>query len=257
MPSNPDHYSQIVEQYHRYRPRYPTALIEWLRATCGLTPAHTVADIGAGTGQLSSLLLEHGSRVVAVEPNAEMRQMAVRHLGGHAGFVAVDGTAEATALADQSVDLIVVGNAFHWFDHGQARREFARILTPGGWVVLLWNLERKTGSPFGEAFERFWQTHIDPGASFARFSDRPRPSYLATFFGAAPLKEHCLDNEQVCDLQALTGLARSFLKSPQPGDPRYPAMLADLEALFNRHQTDGTVTLAYDTAIFYGQLTTG
>lgn len=255
MSRNPDHYSQLVEQYHRYRPRYPATLLGWLRATCGLAPSHLVADIGAGTGQLSALLLEHGNRVVAVEPNANMRQMAALSLGSYTTFRAVDGTAEATTLADQSVDLIVVGNAFHWFDHGQTRREFARILTPGGWVVLLWNLERHTGTQFGQAFAQFWQTHIDPGTSFARFNERPRPAYLATFFGAAAPKEHCLDNEQVCDLEALKGLARSFLKSPQPGDPRYPAMLADLEALFNQHQTNGTVTLTYDTAIYCGQLT--
>jgi len=254
MPGKPDHYAQIVAPYHRSRPRYPPELIGWLSATCGLAPAQIVADIGAGTGQLSELLLEHGNRVVAVEPNAEMRQMALQHLGSYATFAAVDGTAEATTLADHSVDLIVVGNAFHWFDHVEARRAFARILTPDGWVVLLWNLERTTGSPFGQAFEQFWQTHIDPAA---RFTKRVRPGYLDQFFGAGALNEHRLGNEQVCVLEALKGLTATFRKARRPDDAGYAAMLADLEALFDQHQTNGTVTLAYDTASVYGQLTAG
>jgi SAM-dependent methyltransferase len=247
-------YTRIVEQYHRYRPRYPRELVPWLAATCGLSPAHAVADIGAGTGQLAERFLEHGNRVLAVEPNAEMRLVAERSLQAYPAFTTVAGTAEATRLADGSVDLIVVGNAFHWFDHERARQEFARILVPGGWVVLVWNLERGDGSPFVLAFEQLWKAYIDPAARFVRFGERSRPAYLARFFGADKLREHCLDNAQVCDMEALQGLARSFLKSPQPGDPRYPTMLADLAALFQTHQVDGLVTLHYDTAIVYGQL---
>lgn len=249
---NPDsHYTRIVEQYHRYRPRYPSELLSWLRATCGLVPAHVIADIGAGTGQFTELLLEHGNRVYAVEPNVAMRRAAEQQLGTYSTFTAVDATAEATSLPDRSVHLIVVGNAFHWFDHDQARREFERILAPVGWVVLLWNLERNNGSPFAQAFEQFWQTHID---SAARFNERVRPGYLDAFFGAAALNEHRLDNVQLCGLEALKGLVASFRKAPQPGTSRYPAMLADLEALFHHYQIDGTVTLAYDTAIVYGRL---
>jgi ubiquinone/menaquinone biosynthesis C-methylase UbiE len=248
------HYSRIVENYSHYRPRYPRQLVEWLTAECGLSPAQCVADIGAGTGLLAELLLQNGNQVYAVEPNAEMRSAAEHRLRSYPLFTSIGATAEATTLADHSVDLIAVGNAFHWFKHDQARQEFLRILIPRGWVVLVWNLERNNGSPFASAFEQFWQTYIDPSARFARLSERKLPDYLTRFFGAEHLKEKSLDNYQVCDFEALKGLALSFLKTPQADDPRYPAMLADLHAIFSQYQEAGTVTLEYDTAIVYGQL---
>ena len=248
------HYSRIVENYSRYRPRYPRQLVEWLQAECGLSPTQMVADIGAGTGQLAELFLQHGNRVYAVEPNLEMRLAAEQNLRDYPLFTSVAGTAEATTLADHSIDLITVGNAFHWFNHAQVRQEFVRILIPHGWVVLIWNLERNNGSPFAMAFEQFWQKYIDPNARFIRFSERKRPDYLAHFFGADNLKEKTLDNYQVCDFEALKGLMLSFLKAPQPDDPRHPAMVDELRAMFDQYQEAGTVTLEYDTAIVYGQL---
>jgi SAM-dependent methyltransferase len=247
------HYSRIVENYRRYRPRYPQQLVEWLRAGCGLSPAQIVADIGSGTGLLAELFLEHGYRVYGVEPNDEMRSAAEELLRSSPLFTSIAATAEATSLADHSVDLIVVGNAFHWFNHEQARQEFLRILAPRGWVVLVWNLERNNGSPFAVAFERFWRKHIDPRASFG--GERKRPDYITRFFGADNLKEKSLDNYQLCDFEALKGLASTFLKTPQPDDPRYPAMLEELKAMFNQYHEDGAVTLEYDTRIVYGQLT--
>ena len=248
------HYSRLVENYSRYRPRYPHQFVEWLKAECGLSPAHIVADVGAGTGQMAELLLENGNRVYGVEPNVEMRSAAEHLLRAYPLFTSIAATAEATTLADRSVHLIVVGNAFHWFKHEQVRQEFLRLLSPPGWVVLAWNLERNNGSPFAIAFEQFWQTYIDPAARFARLSERKRPDYLTQFFGAERLKEKSLDNYQVCDCDALKGLALSFLKAPQADDPRYPTMLDELQAIFNQYQENGTVTLEYDTAIVYGQL---
>jgi SAM-dependent methyltransferase len=246
------HYSRIVENYRRYRPRYPHQLVEWLRAECGLSPAQRVADIGSGTGLLTELFLEHGNQVYGVEPNDEMRSAAEELLCSNPLFASIAATAEATTLADHSVDLIVVGNAFHWFNHEHARQEFLRILKPRGWVILAWNLEQNNGSPFAVAFERFWQTHIDSRASFS--GERKRPDYITQFFGADNLKEKSLDNYQVCDFEALKGLVSTFLKAPQADDPRYPAMQDELTAIFSRYQQDGAVTLEYDTRVVYGQL---
>ena len=248
------HYSRIVENYSRYRPRYPHQLVAWLKAECGLSPAHSVADIGAGTGLMAELFIKNGNQVYGVEPNVEMRLAAEHLLRSYPLFTSIAATAEATTLADHSVQLITVGNAFHWFKHEQARQEFLRILIPHGWVVLVWNLERNNGSPFAVTFEQFWQKYIDPSARFARLSERKRPDYITQFFGADNLKEKSLDNYQVCDFETLKGLALSFLKTPQADDPRYPAMLDELKAIFNQYHEDGTVTLEYDTGIWYGQL---
>lgn len=117
-----------------------------------------VADIGSGTGKLSELFLRNGNPVYGVEPNPEMRAAGENLLSSYPGFVSVSGSAEATMLPDQSADFITAGQAFHWFDQKQARREFERILKPDSFVVLVWN-ERLADTPFLEAYEMLTQTY--------------------------------------------------------------------------------------------------
>src|SRR3954453_5767739 len=147
-------FSDRVEHYVKYRPGYPPAVLPYLREQAGLTEASVVADVGSGTGFSSVPFLENGNVVFAVEPNAEMRRAAERLLAHYPGFRSVDGTAEATTLADRSVDLVVAGQAFHWFDPPRAAAEFRRVLRPGGRVVLMWNTRKVGGSAFLEDYER-------------------------------------------------------------------------------------------------------
>src|SRR2546422_6524206 len=99
------------------------AAIDLLATRCGLSPAAVVADIGSGTGILTELLLASGAQVIAVEPNDAMRAAAEARLSAQARFRSVNGTAEATTLPSASIDLLVAGQAFHWFDVDQARSE--------------------------------------------------------------------------------------------------------------------------------------
>src|SRR5579863_1519490 len=120
-------FSDRVEDYVKYRPHYPVVILSYLRDRYTFGPGWVVADIGSGTGISTELFLRFGNKVFAVEPNREMRSKAEELLAGEAGFVSMDGTAEATGLADSSVDLIVAGEAFHWFDPIRTRAEFVRI----------------------------------------------------------------------------------------------------------------------------------
>src|SRR2546430_17738249 len=137
-PATASRFNNRVENYIAYRPKYPAAVAEFLRNELGLSAASVVADVGSGTGILSELLLQAGCTVFGVEPNAAMRAAAERLLAAYPNFKSVVGTAEATTLTDASVDFVTAGQAFHWFDAAGARREFTRILQPGGWVVLEW-----------------------------------------------------------------------------------------------------------------------
>ena len=112
------------------RPGYPAEAVQWVLPT----DPSLVLDLGAGTGRLTERLLDLGVEVVAVEPDAAMRA----HVPAAAR--AIDGTAEAIPLDDGSVDAVVVGTAFHWFDVPRAMAEIHRVLRPGGTVGLLWNL---------------------------------------------------------------------------------------------------------------------
>jgi len=154
---------------------------------CGLAGTSVVADIGSGTGILTELFLRNGNPILVVEPNRDMREAAEGLLGRYSNFTSISGTAEASALKDQSVNFIAAGQAFHWFDHEQSRREFLRILKPGGWVALIWNDRILTGQ-FASVYESLLRTHgtdyaevnhkgVDAGCS-ARSLDRAATNKL-------------------------------------------------------------------------------
>ena len=152
-------FSSRVDNYTRYRPTYPPAVIELLRDECGLTSSSVVADIASGTGIFTCMLLEDGNRVFGVEPNAEMRRAGEKDLAAYPNFTSVDGTAEATTLAAHSIDIVTAAQAAHWFRLDAARQEFVRILKPGGWAVLLWNQRRTGSTPFLRGYEQLLLTY--------------------------------------------------------------------------------------------------
>ncbi len=246
-------FSNRVENYIKYRPHYPAALTEYLRDECGLTPNSIVADIGAGTGILTELFLKNGNTVYAVEPNREMRTAAEQLLRNYPGFHGVDGTAEATSLPEGSVDWITTGQAFHWFDADRTKLEFARILRPHGWVAVTWNDRRIASNPFHRAYEEFLQRY---GTDYQSVSESyPNEERMSDFFKPRPVNFQRFDNFQTFDFDGLKGRVLSASYIPPEGDPRYPALLKALHALFETYQTAGRVTLEYDTLLYCGQLT--
>lgn len=127
--------------YAEHRPDYPEAAVRWLlRPVAGARPrgALHVLDLGAGTGKLGAGVLALGHRVTAVEPDARMRAELGRRVPG---ITALAGGAERIPLPDASVDAVVVGQAFHWFDQQRALPEIARVLRPGGALGALWNTD--------------------------------------------------------------------------------------------------------------------
>ena len=243
-----------VESYVKYRPSYPRAVLDLLAAECGLTSGSLVADVGSGTGLLSTLFLENGNRVIGVEPNPEMRAAAEELLGGHPRFTSVAGTAEATTLEGSSVDFVTAGQAFHWFDPQRARAEFGRILRQGGWAVLIWNLRRKDATPFLAAYERLLEAYrTDRGEVEIWRQDEGR---AAALFDPGSFEMATFDNEQVLDLDGLKGRLSSASYLPARGEQGSEAMLREADRIFDEHQTDGTVTVEYDTKVYYGRLQT-
>jgi SAM-dependent methyltransferase len=118
--------------YERGRPSYPPEAIDWLLAP----DASDVLDLGAGTGKLTTRLVERGLNVVAVDPIPEMLELLSNSLPD---TLALLGTAEEIPLPDDSVDAVLVAQAWHWFDTERAVKEVARVLRPGGRLGLVWN----------------------------------------------------------------------------------------------------------------------
>ncbi|HLB86229.1 MAG TPA: class I SAM-dependent methyltransferase [Terriglobales bacterium] len=244
-------FSSRVENYVRYRPGYPPEVLELLKRECGLKPDSVIADIASGTGILTRMLLENGNRVFGVEPNPDMRKAGEELLARYPGFASVAGTAEATTLADHSVDIITAAQAAHWFDREKARREFAGILKPGGWVVLLWNERRTDSTPFLRDYEKLLLTH---GTDYQDVRHEHTAVALAAFFAPSLFEARVFENRQEFDYPALEGRLLSSSYTPQSGHSNYEPMLRELRRIFDAHQVESRVSFEYNTRVYYGRL---
>ena len=139
MKNNTNKFNNKAKDYVKFRPTYPNEFINYLVKDLKIKDK-VIADIGFGTGKLTELIINDCKTIYAVEPNKDMRVAAEKILNKHKTFHSVNGSAENTTLKDNSIDLIIVAQAFHWFDAKKARIEFKRILKPKGIVVLVWNL---------------------------------------------------------------------------------------------------------------------
>jgi ubiquinone/menaquinone biosynthesis C-methylase UbiE len=245
-------FSNRVADYARYRPSYPTALVDLLAKECGLQPGQTIADIGSGTGLLSKLFLVHGNHVYGIEPNAEMRAGGEEFLRGYANFTSVDGSAEATTLASASVDFITVGQAFHWFDVAAAQREFRRILKPGGWAVVVWQDRRMEETPFAHEYE---EVLVGFGIDYKSVKDTyPETEKMRSFFDAGTFQTSDLPNHQDFDWQGLCGRLRSSSYAPTEDHANYAPMIAELRRVFDKYQRNGIVRMEYFARVYFGKL---
>jgi SAM-dependent methyltransferase len=244
-------FSDRVENYIRYRPGYPADALNALRSRCGLQPTHVVADIASGTGIWTRMLLENGNRVFGVEPNPDMRQAGERLLAGLPRFTSVAGTAESTTLADESVDFITAAQAAHWFDRQGARREFARILKPGGWLVLLWNERVVDGTPFLRDYERLLLTY---GTDYEQVRHERTTHAVNKFFDPVAYEERVFPMRQEFDYAGLQGRLLSSSYAPGPGHPLHEPMLRTLRNLFDTHASGGRVSFDYKTRVYFARI---
>ena len=246
-----ERFSTRVDAYREFRPRYPREVLDVLRRDCGLTSETMIADVAAGTGLLAEIFLANGNPVVAVEPNAAMRAVC-EELRGEFPLRCFDGTAEATGLAENSVDMITVGQAMHWFNLDAARAEFVRVLRRGGWCVVVYNHRKMRGDAFHEGYERIL---VEFGKDYGAVqSSHLTEDKLAAFFAPSEMKCAALPNAQDLTLEGLRGRVLSSSYMPQEGDPKYATMMDAVDALFARHARTGVVRMEYETAVCYGRL---
>jgi SAM-dependent methyltransferase len=248
MTDNTERFTGRAEDYDLYRQRYPAEeVLERLRAWCGLDPSWLVADIGAGTGMLAEVLLEGGNRVLAIEPNADMRAACERLRTRWPRLEVFDATAEATGLPDGSIDMVAAGRAFHWFDKQRAPAEFRRILKPGGWVVLvsLGRSHDSTDPAFREQiadFERLLSEH-GTDYKYTRSGYRVHDNLLEVFGPEAELHQEHLPGTQQLDWPGFRGQMMSLSVVPRDDHPNYAAFQRELRAYFDRHADDGILTM--------------
>ncbi len=251
MSESVERFTSRVENYAKYRPGYPLEIVDLLKTECGLTPASIVADVGSGTGKLSEIFLANGNVVIGIEPNAAMREVAEKIFQDQPLFRSVDGSAEATTLTAASIDIVVAGQAFHWFNPSKTRTEWNRILKPGGWAVLIWNDRQLQTTPFLSDYE---QLLIEFGTDYAEVRHDKGMPMIEQFFAGDRFVMKGFPNTQVFDFDGLRGRVRSSSYTPEPDHPTFAPMMRQLETIFDKHQKNGYVSFDYETKVFYGQL---
>lgn len=248
MTSTVERFSNRVENYIKYRPGYPSEVLDLFRTEMGLREASLIADIGSGTGISSKMFLENGSVVYGVEPNEGMRAAAGRSLGNFPNFKSIDGTAENTTLPDASVNFVVAAQAFHWFENDATRTEFERVLRDGGHIVLIWNERQLDTTPFLREYE---QLLLEFATDYEKVRHENVTKEKIEKLFQRKFSERVFPNKQVFDFDGLKGRLLSSSYMPAETDPAADAVLSELQRIFAKYAENDKIEVLYDTRVFY------
>jgi len=239
-------FSKKADDYAAARPDYPKALFDALKTICAPGENVLVADVGAGTGLLTQGLLQAGYRVMAVEPNADMRHAADARLQSMKGYRSVDGSAEATSLAAMSINLITVAQAFHWFDVERTRTEFLRVLTVQGQVALISN-ERVKTDPLQMALEEI----LKERRSITRTSGNL--DNAGQFFGVGKHERISWPHTHLLGEDGLASLVFSRSHIPARDSKQGGIVEESVRKIFKQFSVEGKVEIRYQTTTIIGR----
>lgn len=238
-------FSDRAADYAKYRPSYPAPAIDSILEGLDNPSGLVAADIGAGTGISSRLLGQRGVRVLAIEPNTQMRQIALPHplVEFH------NGTAENTNLPNASIDLVVCFQSFHWFDPEPTLLEFRRILKPTGRLAVVWN-DRDCSDEFTQSYTRLVQIASNNHPAESRLVSVD-PLLASPLFPNA--RCHTFAYRQELDEDGLIGRAMSVSYIPRSGLAQQQ-LVSELKELYNRScDENGLVYLVYRTSVYLVQ----
>jgi SAM-dependent methyltransferase len=229
-----------ADAYERGRPEYPEDAVAFVYDRLRIAPGRTVLDLAAGTGKLTRALTLMGASLIGVEPVAGMREAL------HASMPAIpvlDGTAEAIPLDDGSVDVVVVGQAFHWFDGDRAIPEIARVLRPRGGLAIVFNV-RDEDDPMQAALSEIWEPHRGDTPTHRTVSWRDAFVGQDVF---TPLEHRAFRHEQRVDREQLVDrvVSVSFIAILAPSERDRVA-----ERVRSLVPDDEVVSLPYRTDVF-------
>jgi SAM-dependent methyltransferase len=239
-----ERFSAAAEDYARYRPDYPDAVVFACVAYASLAPRARVADIGAGTGISSRLFARHGYVVTGVEPNAAMLAEA-REAGG-ATYVL--GEAARTGLPDGSQDFIATAQALHWFDLGECLGEWRRVLGGAGPCAAFWNYRRRDGwqAVYEELLSRWSTEYAEVQKAVEDGEDHT--AWVKASPECHSVEEVEVPNAQRLDLRGLIGRANSSSYVIHGVKDRAGFERA-LIRLFEAHAESGEVEFRYRTRV--------
>ncbi len=232
-----ERFSAAAALYGRFRPSYPRDMVDWIVSIAALEPGAIVADVGCGTGISSRLFSDRGFDVIGIDPNEAMLAHA-RSVGGARYAL---GEAVAMGLPDGSVDLVIVAQAFHWFDVDGALGEFRRVLKTSGCCAAFWNT-RSTETAFMADYDALLRHHSREYAVLE--SHEATLSRLDKSDGVVDQCHGEFPHAQRLDRDAFFG--RVFSSSyVVHGVPDRGAFESALGGLFDEHSEGGTIEFRY------------
>ncbi len=237
-------FDQKTKEYAIGRPTYPKEILNMIR-DIGIKKDSLIADIGAGTGLLTNMLGELDCRIIAIEPNEEMLHECRQYCSSRENIECVHASAENTTLINNSIDIITIAQAFHWFDKQQCKQEFKRILKKDGYVMVVWNDLQKDSELANEYTNILHQYKVKTTAAIADFD--PDEEKL-TFFGQN-FKKVFYDNWHSMTIDEFIGGALSLSYTPSKLDYKYADFIKVLRNLFSKYQVDNKILFHYKTEI--------
>lgn len=231
--------------YEKYRLPYAREAVDDLLQRIG--DVQVVADVGAGTGQLARFFADRCDRLYAVEPDESMRAVAHAALARWPAIDIVGATAEQTTLPSESVDLIVIGNAFHRFKP-QACDELRRILRDEGWVAI-WSYSFTDTSFADMLFPKL--------STLKRLTARMEASSHRTpvdrLFGGCQTSTLAYRQSHTEGWEAFFGAARAGIEAPDEADSEFARFEQINREVFDALSTGGQITIEYETRVLFGQ----
>lgn len=248
---NTQNFSGLANDYTIGRPAYSNALIESLYSQYGFSEESVIADIGSGTGKLAKQLLVRGSFVYCIEPNDDMRKIAIEELGKYKSFHAIDGTATETKLDEKSVDYITTAQAFHWFDISSFKEECKRVLRKNGSVFLIWNI-RDMSSEINQVTFEIYSKYCPNFKGFGGGIQKDDIRIKQFFEDNYEYLE--FDHPLFYDKNKFVSRCLSGSYSLKNGDENYNEYLDALSSMFEKYSKDNVLTMANKTVVYIGRL---
>lgn len=243
-------FTDRASDYSEGRPLYAEKFMKELSDRFGAGEGTVAVDIGSGTGKFASQLLKLGCRVYGVEPNRDMRLEAEKLLGVNPAFSSVEGSASSLNLPSCSCDFITAAQAFHWFNPLEFRAECSRVLKPGGYVFLIWNMRDMNAEVNRKSFE-IYKKYCPQFKGFAGGIQR-NDERIRQFFPEYEVL--CYDHPLYFTKEKFIKRSLSGSYSLKESDDFYTEYIQKLERLFETYSESGTLEMPNQTMVYVGTL---
>lgn len=241
-------FSGKAKNYFKGRPDYPVEFFDYLYGEFGMCKGSVLVDIGSGVGKVSKNFLERGSKVFCVEPNMDMRMVADESLGHYRHYVSIAKAAEDTGIKSNSIDYVVCGNSYDYFDRNLAKPEFARILKENGKVIITY---------YGQYNEVYKDEMDDLLSKYAVNSNNHIGQETRNYtcaFEDNKYYEKIFYRTFLENLDEFLDGCMSYSRAPKPGDENYEAYMEGLRQIFDKYSKDGKLENTFKLRCLIGKV---